>query len=246
MEVLLQMENTFNSSQKIGAIVAKFPKAGMFFQEYQIDYCCGGDRPLSVAIAEQNINETELIGKLNQAYEDFKTLGSNETDWWVASYDNLVDYIVNTHHVFLNNELPKLSDLTTKILRVHGPHHPELSKVHKLFHTLKLELDQHLIKEEQILFPLIMDYEDEPSLDNLNKILEVIEELEEEHVGAGDILKELRSVTKDYAIPGDVCSTFTLTYQKLHAMELDLFTHIHLENNILFPRLESQKYIGEI
>jgi regulator of cell morphogenesis and NO signaling len=187
MEALLQMENTFNSSHKIGAI------------------------------------------------------GGSATDWRLASFDDLVDYIVNTHHDYLYNELPKIGDLTTKILRVHGRSHPELAKVHKLFHTLKLELEQHLIKEEQTLFPRIIDYEEDPSLDKLNELLEVIEELEAEDIGTGDFLKELSAITKGYAIPGDVCSTFSLTYQKLKNLELDLFTHIQLENNVLFPRLKSQQ-----
>jgi len=186
MEALLQMENTFNSSHKIGAI------------------------------------------------------GGSATDWRLASFDDLVDHIVNTHHDYLYNELPKIGDLTTKILRVHGRSHPELAKVHKLFHTLKLELEQHLIKEEQTLFPLIIDYEEDPSLDKLNELLKVVEELEAEDIATGDFLKELSAITKGYAIPGDVCSTFSLTYQKLKNLELDLFTHIQLENNVLFPRLKSQ------
>ena len=234
--------NTFSSSEKIGSIVAKLPKASTVFREYHIDFCCGGDRPLAEAIKEQNLDEQEVLLKLDQVYEDTKNLVSDGQDWWAMPYSDFIDYVVNTHHAYLHTALPKISDLVTKILRVHGSHHPELARVYKLFHTLKMDLDQHLIKEEEILFPMIEEYDENPTADQLAKIVAVIEELESEHVDAGDIIKELQTVTNDYAVPADGCSTYRATYEKLHEMEGDLFEHIHLENNILFPRLEAQQY----
>lgn len=159
-----------------------------------------------------------------------------EFDFRRMKSGDLIDYIVNTHHIFLKNTLPEVSELSAKILRVHGPNHNELFKVHRLFSNLKTELDQHLIKEEEILFPLIKEYDVNQSSELLEKINTVMKETEDEHEGAGDILKALRKITEDYKVPDDGCTTFRLTYSKIQEIESDLFQHIHLENNILFKR----------
>lgn len=228
--------NKFNSTQKIGEIVNAFPKAADIFKEHKIDFCCGGNRPLKAAIEEQNINETELIDKINAAYENYQS-STKDKNWVEAETSEIIEQILNKHHAYLWSELPVIGRLSTTILRVHGAHHPELSKVHKLFNTLKMELEDHLTKEETIQYPAIKEYEKTKSKEDLKKSVDIINELETEHTGAGDILKELRVVTHDYSIPEDVCETFELTYKKLQELESDIFQHIHLENNILFPRL---------
>jgi len=129
----------------------------------------------------------------------------------------------------LRKTLPRLSELTTKILRVHGSNHESLFRVHKLFHSLKAELEQHLIKEEEILFPVIREYDANPSSELLNKISAVMKETEDEHDAAGGILKELRKVTNDYSVPEDGCNTYRRAFDKLEELEADLFRHIHLE-----------------
>jgi regulator of cell morphogenesis and NO signaling len=228
---------TFHSSQKIGEIVTKFPKSADILKEYRIDFCCGGDRPLLTAIKEQGLSEPEVLDRINNLYEKFKNAQTEDRNWVEAPFGELVDHIVDTHHAFLWAELPRLSELTTKILRVHGEHHPELSKVHKLLHSLKMELEAHLIKEETIQYPAIKKYEENKTKENLTRAVELNKDLESEHTAAGDILKELRKVTNDYTVPADGCSTYSLTYAKLEELEADTFQHIHLENNILFPRL---------
>ena len=236
------MMNTFNSNQKIGEIVTKFPNAADIFKEYKIDFCCGGDRPLITAINEQGVNEVEILEKINASYEKLQSnLYTNNINWVEAPFDELVDHIVNVHHGYLYENLPKISELTTKILRVHGEHHPELSKVHKLFHTVKMELEAHLIEEETIQYPAIKEYLRSNSEADLDKAINIINQLQDEHTGAGDILKELRKVTNDFKAPSDGCNTYKLTYAKLEEMESDIFQHIHLENNILFPRLYELK-----
>lgn len=235
------MSNMFSVNDKIGNIAAKFPKSMEVLRAYNIDFCCGGDRPLIEAIKKQNLNEEEVITKINELYDSFINEINEETNWNEAPYNKLIDYVVNTHHAYLADELPRLSELTTKILRVHGEHHKELRTVHKLFHSLKMELEQHLIKEEEEVFPRIKEYEKNKSKELLEATLKIIEELEDEHEGAGDILKELREVTSNYATPEDGCSTYNLTYHLLQELEGDLFKHIHLENNILFPRLAAER-----
>ncbi|AIY81688.1 iron-sulfur cluster repair di-iron protein [Clostridium botulinum] len=234
--------NKFNSNQKIGDIVTKFPKVADIFKEYKIDFCCGGDRTLITAIKEQGVNETELLERINDSYEKLKNnIYSKDRNWVEAPLDELVDQIVNVHHAYLYENLPKISELIIKILRVHGEKHPELSRVHKLFHTIKMELEAHLIEEETIQYPSINAYLRSNSETDLDKAINIINQLQDEHIGAGNILKELREITNDYDIPSNVCTTYRLTYSKLQEMESDMFQHIHLESNILFPRLYELK-----
>jgi len=236
------MEQKFIGLQAVGEIVAEFPKAAEIFKENRIDFCCGGDKLLTVAVKELNLNEAMVVEKLNQAYAALvKNKQENvDVDWRQQSFTQLIDHIVSTHHLYLQRELPQISEFTNKILRVHGENHSELAKVHKLFHVLKMELEQHLIKEEEILFPLIKEYEKNPSAQSLAKIKNVTNDIEAEHEQAGDIIKELRKITNQFQYPADACTSFKITYQKLEEMESDLFQHIHLENNILHPRLQEK------
>lgn len=225
----------FSSLQSIGEIVSAMPKAGDIFKEYRIDFCCGGNRPLQEAIREQGLNEAEILERLDKTYEEVYKTGGSQVDFKMMPPGELIDHIINTHHAYLRKELPAISDYVNTILKVHGKKHGDvLFRVHKLFHSLKTELEQHLVKEEEIVFPMIKEYEGRPSTDSVRKIAAVINELEDEHEGAGDILKELREITDNYTPPEDGCRTYCLTYQKLEELESDLFQHIHLENNILF------------
>ncbi len=234
--------NKFNTTQSIGDIVSLLPTASEVFKKFNIDFCCGGGRPLSEAISTQNIDSQEVLESLDEAYKAYEDTPkyTDQVDFNKMSQSELIDYIVDTHHVFTKKILPEISELTAKILRVHGPSHGDLFKVHKLFHNLKTELDQHLIKEEEILFPVIKEYDQNPSEKLLLKINKVMKELEDEHATAGETLKELRKITEEYKVPDDGCSTFSLTYDKLQGLEADLFQHIHLENNILFKQLGLQ------
>lgn len=235
------MNNKFNSTQKIAEIAVVFPKAMEIFKVYGIDFCCGGNRPLNEAIKEKNLNETDILNKLNEEFLKSEEVKLEERDWSKAKYSEIIDFVVNTHHVYTLNILPEIGELTTKILRAHGQHHgEELTKVHKLFNSLKIELEGHLIKEEEIVFPLIKEYEKNTSQETLIEALDKIRELEAEHEGAGDIIKELRKITNEYTVPEDGCNTYRYTYSKLIEFEGDLFKHIHIENNILFPRLEKE------
>lgn len=234
----------FNGDQKIGDIVAKFPNAADILKKYRIDFCCGGDRLLSEAIKEQGVNEVKLLEEINTSYGIFKNnISLKDRNWLEAPLDELVEQIINVHHAYLYENLPRISELTTKILRVHGEKHPELSKVHQLFHTIKMELDAHLIEEETVQYPAIKAYSISNNEADLVKAIGIIEKLQDEHTGAGNILKELRDITNDYKVPAGACTTYRLTYSKLEEMESDIFQHIHLENNILFPRLHSLKEI---
>ncbi|CAG9613670.1 Iron-sulfur cluster repair protein ScdA [Bacillus rhizoplanae] len=234
------MEHVFTETSVIGDIVTQFPKASDLFKSYRIDFCCGGNKQLIDAINERNLSAEEVITNLNTLYYETKLLNETEINWKIASYSELIDYIVNKHHRYLNEELPQLSPYVTKVLRVHGSEQPHLAKIHKLFQELKTELEQHIIKEETEDFPLILAFEQNPTDENYTKLRKVVGELESEHSHAGDIIKELRNITNDFTPPEGACGTYRLVYQRLAALESDLFQHIHLENNILFPRAIAQ------
>ena len=234
------MNSIFNLNNKIGEVVVKFPRAMEIFKKYKIDFCCGGDRLLNTAVMEQGLDGDQVVAEINAQYNEYVVSATKDKDWAAENYISLIDYIINKHHAFLNENLPRLGELTTKIFRVHGEHHPELKNVHKLLHSLKMEMEQHLIKEEEVVFPLIIEYDKTGNIEILSKAVKKIQELEDEHEGAGTLLKELREVTNNYSAPADGCNSYTLTYKLLEDLEDDTFRHIHLENNVMFPRLEAE------
>lgn len=238
--MMMMMMRPFDGTEKIGDLVAEYPGASNLLKQYQIDFCCGGERVLSAVLQQQDIDQEKFLSELNESYRQAMQKPDPEVDWRKITYNELIDHVLFHHHAYLNKELPLLSEFVTKILRVHGPHHPYLKTLHTLFHELKMELEQHLIAEETLVFPHIRDYEQTGSEDAFRKALSAIDELETEHEHAGDLLKAIRAITNQYDLPEDACHTYTLTYQKLEQLENDMFQHIHLENNILFPRLEAE------
>jgi regulator of cell morphogenesis and NO signaling len=229
------MEKWFTEQSLIGDIVAQFPKASDLFKSYKIDFCCGGQRPLQEAIKERGLDEKAILEELNTLYA--QSLEKANRNWKEASYRELIDHIIGKHHRYLAEELPQLSPYVTKVLRVHGMHHPHLVQVHKLFNELKTELEQHTVKEETYAFPLILQFEETPTPENRETMKQVVRELVNEHDVAGDIIKTIREITNDFIPPEDACGTYRLVYNRLEALEEDLLEHIHLENNVLFPRV---------
>ncbi len=233
------MERIFTGNDTVGEVVAAFPGASNLFKQHTIDFCCGGNRTLSTVLRQLKLEEAEFLAALNEAYEQANRMVVG-TDWREAPYQELIEHIVNKHHGYLVQELPLLSEFVTKILRVHGQGHPELSRLHQLFHQFKLELDRHMIDEEQSVFPKIKEYAETGSREALEQAVAAIDRLEAEHSGAGDLLRHMREATSDYSLPPEACRTYTLTFQKLEELEADMFQHVHLENNILFTRLAKE------
>lgn len=231
------MTQLFTIEDKVGDIVAAFPKASDFFKSCRIDFCCSGNRPLAEAAAEKNLAAADLAAQLNQLQQDYAASQHSDTDWTKVSSSQLIEHIVQTHHAFLYEELPQLSLYVTRIMHVHGERHEELIQVHALFTELKQALEQHLPKEEEHDFKALLAYEAEPNAENRQAIQAVIADLESEHAQVGAILKTLRQLTADFTTPADGCRTYRMVYDRLAGVEADLFQHIHLENNILFKRV---------
>ncbi len=234
------MSLTITSTMNVGDIVTQYPQAADLFKKYKIDFCCGGNRPLHDAVLEKNLNEDEIVQALNEGYEKMQAMNTETTNWQEVSSADLIDHVMQTHHAYLTDELPMLGQLVTKIYRVHGSGHPELGEVYNHFHDLSKELMEHIIKEDEVIFPLIKSYEADPSSEKLEEVKAAITELEKEHDHAGDLLKLIREITNDYELPADACMTYTTTFQRLEALESDMFIHVHKENNILFPRFLNQ------
>ncbi|MEW9701287.1 iron-sulfur cluster repair di-iron protein [Paenibacillus sp. SI8] len=226
-------------TDRVGDIVTRFPKTAEVFKEYRIDFCCGGNQSLLQVIQNRPIAEDALLNSLNEAAQSPIPANLN---WQELSSSELIDYIIRNHHGYLKTALPQLSEYVNKVARVHGAHHPELLQVHQRFGALKSEMEQHMEKEELEAFPALTEFEKEPTAEKREKLLEILDSLEQEHEGSGDLLKQIREITQDYELPEDACTTFRLTYLKLEELEADMFQHIHVENNILFhrPKLTAQ------
>ncbi len=230
-------------------LVGRYPQARPVFEKHGIDYCCGGGKPL-VDVARQCGQELpKLIDALKEAID--RPTGKAEAaerDWYAASLGELVRHIVDEHHAYMKAALPRLRSLIPTVLKAHLAQHGDmLRQVQAIFNDLDEELSNHLMKEEQVLFPFITAAESRarqglPMLSApCGSVCHPIQQMEYEHENAGRALARLREVTCDYALPSDACPTFRAMYEELQRMEADLHQHIHLENNILFPRaIESE------
>ncbi|WP_416188055.1 iron-sulfur cluster repair di-iron protein [Clostridium perfringens] len=231
------MEKLIRKDYSLGEVVTVYPAVVKKFNDMELDYCCGGSKSLEVALKEKGVDVDKFIEDLNKEFKEFKFENSQYVDWREKSSEELISHIVETHHGETFRLLKEIDPLMVKVFRVHFSHGPELlMKVHSLFGKLKCELEEHLLKEENILFPLMIKYDKAKDEKEKKEIEEDIRIIVNEHEAAGDILKELAEVTDDYKVPEWGCISFKLLYDYLHDLEKDLFIHIHKENNILFPR----------
>lgn len=231
------MEKLIRKDYSLGEVVTVYPAVVKKFNDMELDYCCGGSKSLELALKEKGIDVDKFVEDLNKEFKEFKFENSQYVDWREKSSEELISHIVETHHGETFRLLKEIDPLMVKVFRVHFSHDPELlMKVHSLFGKLKCELEEHLLKEENILFPLMIKYDQAKDKEEKKEIEEDIRIIVNEHEAAGDILKELAEVTDDYKVPEWGCISFKLLYDYLHDLEKDLFIHIHKENNILFPR----------
>jgi regulator of cell morphogenesis and NO signaling len=230
----------------VGEVVAQVPGAARVFEKYQIDYCCGGKHPVGSACRERGI----ALQTLAQELEHVAT-PKNERDvidWNTASLRDLIGHILLRHHAYLRSEFPRIGDLFAKVVSAHSERQPVLFLVRDIFKVLRDELESHMMKEELILFPAIGKLE-AASVAGVRapmcSIEQPIARMEHEHEMAGRAIAEMRHLTGDYAIPQEACNAYRALFAALMKLETDLHRHIHLENNILFPRAaQLQSTIG--
>lgn len=214
----------------VGEIVANDYRTSQIFRSYGLDFCCGGKESLEDACAKKDID-------LNKVEKEIKALdledntGDNYQEW---SLDFLVDYIVNNHHRFVRKMLPELSFYAEKVARVHGVRDPELFDVLQNVRFLQKELTGHLQKEEEELFPQIKEMVQSNKKGMVKQ--NIVEALEDEHDKAGALMKEIEELTKGFNPPEHACASYKVLFQSLKGFQQDLHKHVHLENNILFPK----------
>lgn len=223
----------------IGELVAHHYRTAEVFSRHGIDFCCGGKRTLANACKEKDLAWETLSEELTQAVEA-PEMPSQNTDKWAPDF--LAEYIEHTHHQYLRENLPLLHQCTAKIANVHGARHPELKVVQKQVELLAGDLLEHLTKEEQILFPYIKalcaaqrEHTGVPRMP-FGSVENPIHVMENEHDYAGTLLENLRDLTNGFTPPADACDTYIVTFAKLRELDNDLRWHVHLENNVLFPK----------
>lgn len=216
----------------IGEIVANDFRTAEVFRNAGIDFCCGGKKSLEQACKEKNIEMSSLTTSLQSLeFSGERTLNFND---WNLGF--LCDYIVNTHHSYVLKTLPALVFYTQKIADVHGANHSELVEVAHLFESINKELLQHMKNEEQVLFPAIKEVLSNNVSEKRDLIHSEITRMCGEHDFAGGAMDQINVITSGYKLPDDACNTYKVTFQLLKQFEDDLHVHVHLENNILFPK----------
>jgi regulator of cell morphogenesis and NO signaling len=223
------------ANRTVGEMVAERPTRARVFERLGIDYCCGGKQPLETACRQKGL-DAALVAEELAAFEQ-SDQSPAEPGWINSRLTDLIDHILTTHHVYLKRELPRLYEIVDKVVAAHGANHPELADVRHTFAMLKAELDEHMIKEENILFPTIVAMETgRQGPLHCGGIDRPIAVMEHEHDSAGRALATLRQLTHDYRAPDDACNTYRVMLSSLAELEADLHQHISKENNILFPR----------
>lgn len=228
------------TAKTVREIALEAPLTTKVFENYRIDYCCGGHRTFLEACRTANADAGNVLKEINECLE---SATPNELDWInEASLSTLIDYIVGKHHTYTRYEIENLTPLVAKVASRHGANHAELYAIEELFGDLCRELAPHLLKEEQMLFPYIKELEGFQSKTDaipascFGTVLNPVSVMLREHDTAGEILRTLREVSRDYLVPEGACPSYTAMLARLEAFEKDLHQHIHLENNILFPK----------
>ncbi len=218
-------------SRPLGDLVTERESRGEVLEHFGLDFCCGGKKTLRAACAELKIRVEDVVQALDASDRTAPAEGAR--DWTKATLRDLTDHIVGTHHVFLRQALPELEFKVRKIADVHGEHHPELLQVRDTFLTLRKEIEAHMEKEEDVVFPAVKAAEAKKKAGDVKAAMK---ELEDEHEIVGDALHRIRALTKSYAVPPDACPTYRAALKGLSALEMDTHHHVHKENNILLPR----------
>ena len=233
------MQESTTSDKTIGEIVAADFRTAKVFESHGIDFCCGGKVALAATCAEKGLDPAVIARELEAVQNEPAERSQNYSSW---SLPFLSDYIVNTHHAYLKENDEQIAAYARKIATVHGEHHPEVIRIATIFDKIAADMTAHLKEEEEVFFPALKRADAArtagatPGTTDRETIRVSLLRLHREHEEIGAAVHEIHHLSKEYAIPGDVCNTFMVTYQKLKEFEDDLHKHVHLENNILFPK----------
>ena len=230
---------SFTSETKVRDIALSNPAARQVLEDAGLDYCCGGGKSLHEACLHADVPAEEILKRLR---ENSKEISADEANWTLAPLGDLTRHIRERHHRYVRETIARVQTLLGKVKAKHGENHPEIADIQRLFTEVGREMIMHMQKEEQILFPYIDALE---KADNAHASVEPpffqtvrnpIQAMMKEHDAAGELVKQIRKASSDYTAPADACPSYKALYQDLREFEADLHQHVHLENNILFPR----------
>jgi regulator of cell morphogenesis and NO signaling len=235
------MNMTVSTGRTVKELAIANPSATRVFEQLGIDYCCAGNKSLKDACATMNLDVEMVLDSLEKA-ENGTHAKQPDRNWQTEPLSELIEHIKSKHHTYVREETARLRLLFDKVVSAHSKNHPELLEMHDSFSGLAQELATHLMKEEIVLFPYIVRMEEAKIEGNpvvpapFGTVNNPVSMMMQEHDSAGAALQAMRKASSSYAVPPDACISFQTLYKALVAFEADLHQHIHLENNILFPR----------
>lgn len=237
------MENT--KSQSIGSFVADDYRTATVFQKYGIDFCCKGGKSIDEVCEKKKIDQSQLLAELSDISGQAKDQTTDFKSWPI---DLLADYIEKKHHRYIEETVPTLKQFLDKLCKVHGSNHPELFEINKEFMASSVELASHMKKEELILFPFVRQMvkfgnnKDKLTKPGFGTVKNPIQMMMQEHDTEGERFRKIAELSNNYTPPEDGCTTYKVAFSMLKEFESDLHLHIHLENNVLFPKaIEMEK-----
>lgn len=231
-----------DATRTVRDLATEIPNATRIFEKFGIDYCCGGGKPLQDACRQANIPVDDVLRSLEGENTAGAEAAPSDRHFKNAPLAELISHILATHHGYVKQEIPRIKQLLFKVVAVHCAGHPELAAVQRTFNEIADELAGHMMKEEMVLFPYIEKLEQAASAGKpapvapFGSISNPVRMMELEHESAGRALEEIRSLTSAYTPPETACFSYKTLYSALQEFEADLHQHVHLENNILFPR----------
>src|SRR5690625_3815998 len=222
---------TIDARTSLGDLAIEDPRRTQVFSDFELDYCCNGHQSLSEAVAAAGLDLEEVRPALN--IPGAAPVAAPQHNPNAA----LAHDIVDTHHAYMSQEMPRLQELVHKVAQVHGNSHPELAQVKETYDLALSELEPHMTTEERVVFPAISRMEKTQQPAQSESFEPQIQQLRDEHEVVGELFAKLRELTAGFEVPSDACTSYTLMLQGLAHMERDLHEHIHKENNVLFPRV---------
>jgi regulator of cell morphogenesis and NO signaling len=230
---------SFTSESKVKDIALSNPAARQILEDAGLDYCCGGGKSLHEACLHADVPAEEILNRLR---ENSKHVSPDEANWTLAPLGDLTRHIRERHHRYVRDAIARVQPLLDKVEAKHGKSHSEIGDIRRLFTEVGREMIMHMQKEEQILFPYIDALEKATSVHSsveppfFQTVVNPIHAMMKEHDAAGELVKQIRNASSEYTAPADACTSYKALYQDLREFEADLHQHVHLENNILFPR----------